>query len=238
MLSERQLARGFRPWWAQWAPGLGRAWISRMQARATQAHRVVRWAPALHSALAPRDADLIAETAFGFFANAFQAQCSIESLPDRIRAAIVQAATHRIMLLRGSGRDLTGVMSKAHLLESEALAIRLLDWTRTREHPPEIQPRLPGLGLVDACHPDIIAGPELIEVKMASSLFRLDDIRQVLIYAALIWRGTDRPLETVTLTNPRLGIDWNLPLREMVQEISGQSMSEFFEAFEQMGQDG
>jgi hypothetical protein len=207
-----------------------------MHARAAPAHRVVRWATALHSELSPRDADLIAETAFGLFANAFQAQRTIESLPEETRTAIVQTATHRIMLLRGSGRDLTGVMSMAHLLESEALAVRLLDWARARKHPPEIQPRLPGLGLVDACHPDIVAGPELIEVKMASSPFRLDDIRQVLIYAALIWRGTDRPLETVTLTNPRLGIDWQFPLREMVREISGQSMSEFFEAFERMGQ--
>jgi len=207
-----------------------------MQVGTTKVHRLIRWAPALHSALAPRDSDLIAETAFGLFANAFQEQCTIDSLPDKIRAAIVRAATRRIMLLRGSGRDLTGVISTAHLLESEALAIRLLEWTRAQQHPPEIQPRLQGLGLVDACHPDIIAGPELIEVKMGSSPFRLDDIRQVLIYAALIWRGTDRALETVTLTNPRLGIEWKCPLRELVQEISGQSMSEFFEAFERMGQ--
>lgn len=207
-----------------------------MHAGGTSAHRVIRWATPLHSKLAPRDADLIAETAFGLFAIALRDNRTIDSLPQETRRLIVQAATHRIMLLRGTGHDLTGVMTDAHLVESEALAVRLLDWAFAREHPLQIQPRLQGIGLVDACHPDIIAGPELIEVKMARSPFRLDDLRQVLIYAALILRGTDRPLHTVTLTNPRLGIDWQFKLTEMVREVSGQSVSKFFEAFEQMAQ--
>ena len=179
MLSERQLARGLRSWWVRWAPGLDQPWIARMHAGGTPAHRVVRWTPPLHSKLAARDADLIAETAFGLFARAFQEKRTVESLPDETRRVIVWAATQRIMLLRGTGRDLTSLMTESHLVESETLAVRLLDWTRARGHPPEIPPRLPGLGLVDACHPDIIAGPELIEVKMARSPFRLDDLRQL-----------------------------------------------------------
>ena len=236
MLSERQVARGLRPWWARWAPGLGHSYLGLIDNGGSTSNQISRWAPVIRSKLPARDADLISETAFGLFADAFRTGTRVDAISPESRRAVAHFATGRIMLLRGSGRDLSGVMSPNHLLESEELATRLLDWARVREHPVEIQPKLPGVGIVDACHPDMIAGPDLIEVKMASSLFRLDDIRQVLVYAALVWRGTDRVIETITLTNPRLGIDWKFRLREMVREISGKSLTEFFEEFEQMGQ--
>jgi hypothetical protein len=93
---------------------------------------------------------------------------------------------------------------------------------------------LPGTGIVDACHPDLIAGVELIEVKMARTIFRLSDIRQVLVYVALAWLGTDRRLQSVSLTNPMLGISWSFDLHTLIREISGESPARFFDKFDRL----
>lgn len=234
MLSERQLSRGFRNWWQRWTPGLNPSWLARMLSEAACTHLVVHWADPLHSELPAHDADLVAETAFGLFAIAIHSGRMVQDLSADTRAKAMQSATHRVMLLRGSGRNLDGHMGEPHLHEAIELASRLQVHLMKRGPPIEVQPRLTGLGIVNACHPDAIAGSDLIEVKMSRHLFRLDDIRQVLIYMALIWRGTDRKMETITLTNPRLGVDWQFQIKVLANELSGKTASEFFEAFEVM----
>lgn len=234
MLSERQLSRGFRNWWQRWTPGLNPSWLARMLSETEHTHLVVHWADPLPSELPAHDADLVAETAFGLFEQAIHSGCKVQDLSAETRVLAMQSATHRIMLLRGTGRSLHGHMGASHLHEAIQLASRLQVQLMKRGQPIEVQPRLTGLGIVNACHPDAIAGADLIEVKMSRNLFRLDDIRQVLIYMALIWRGTDRKMETITLTNPRLGVDWQLHIKALANELSGKTASEFFEAFEVM----
>lgn len=86
---------------------------------------------------------------------------------------------------------------------------------------------LPGTGIVDHCHPDLMCGTELIEVKMSRTIFRLADLQQLLVYTALAWLGTDRKIERVTLTNPVLGVAWSFELRELIREISDLSLPDF-----------
>lgn len=235
LLSERQLSRGLRPWWNRWTPGLNPVWLEKMLNESSNCHRTVHWDMPLHSKLPAHDADLISETAFGLVAHAVQTDCLIQELSLEAQHAVMNSAVNRIMILRGSGRCLIGHMTSEHLDESNALAYRFHDWLIQKGEPIEIQPKIAGLGIVNACHPDAILGENLVEVKMSRSLFRLDDIRQVLIYAALIWRGTDREIKTITLTNPRLGIDWQFQIKSLVYEISGKTASQFFEEFECLG---
>jgi len=235
MVSERQLSRQNRFWWSRWTPGLDERWLAAVLAgRVGSAGRVTQWAPPLVSGLPPQDSDLVAETAFGLFASAMEEGASTALLSAEQVSIAVGQAVERIMQLRGTGRDLSGVMTPSHIAFASTLASRLLDWAALRCGPFEVQPRLPGTGIVDPCHPDLIAGTELIEVKMARTLFRLSDIRQVLIYSALAWLGTERRFEQITLANPMLGVEWRFDLAELIGEISGLPPSRFFDAFDRM----
>ena len=235
MASERQLVRGHRSWWARWTPRLDANFIMRMSTpQGSSSGQVRQWASQVFSALPPRDSDLVAESAFGLFAFAAEAKVSVELLPQDQVFLAVKGATDRILLLRGTGRSLEGLMTAEHIQFAKCLATRLLAWRSTLPGKLEIQPRLPGTGIVDHCHPDLICGPELIEVKMSRALFRLPDLQQLLVYSALAWLGTDRLIERVTLTNPMLGIAWNFELRALIHEISGLSPSRFFDQFDAM----
>ena len=125
-------------------------------------------------------------------------------------------------------------MTPEHIQFAQRLAIRLLAWASKLPGVIEIQPKLPGTGIIDHCHPDLICGTELIEVKMSRTLFRLPDLQQLLVYSALAWLGTDRQIERVTLTNPMLGVAWSFELRSLIREISGLSTPRFFDQFDEM----
>ncbi len=235
MASERQLIRGHRSWWARWTPGLNQNLIMRMSAhQGTPPGQVLAWASPVFSALPSRDSDLIAESAFGIFACAAEAQIAVELISQDQVLLAVQRATDRILLLRGTGRSLEGWMTPDHIQFAKCLASRLLAWTTSLQGKLEIQPRLPGTGIVDHCHPDLISGTELIEVKMSRTLFRLPDIQQLLVYCALAWLGTDRQIERVTLANPMLGVAWSFEIRALIRDISGHSPARFFDQFDEM----
>ena len=235
MVSERQLIRGYRPWWARWTPGLDTNLIMRITNQQDRyPGQVLAWESPVFSTLPPQNSDLIAESAFGIFAYAAEAKVAVELIPQDQVLIAVQRATDRILLLRGTGRSLEGLMTPEHIQFAKCLATRLLDWTSRLREKLEIQPKLPGTGIVDACHPDLICGTELIEVKMSRNIFRLSDIHQLLVYSALAWLGTDRQIERVTLTNPMLGVAWSFELRSLIREISGLSTPRFFDQFDEM----
>lgn len=229
MVSERQLSRGFSAWWRQIAPGLSVRWLAALTAgTGALATGIDRWAEPIVQVLPPRDNDLIAEVAFGLFALARQDGVAVAEVEAPRIVEIVDQATRRIMALRASGRDLSGIMTTEHLCLAAVLATRLQQWVSMQGGPVAVQPRLPGMGIVDSCHPDLIVGKELVEVKMGQSLFRISDIRQLLVYAALMWHCPERSLERVTLTNPRLGVTWGFGIAELVRDISGRAPSAFF----------
>ncbi len=235
MVSERQLIRGHRSWWARWTPALDANLIMRLSNQQDRPPgQVLAWESPVFSTIPPRDSDLVAESAFGIFTYAAEAKVAVELIPQDQVLIAVQGAIDRILLLRGTGRSLDGLMTTEHIQLAKRLAARLLAWTSRLPGKLEVQPRLPGTGIVDNCHPDLICGNELIEVKMSRTIFRISDIHQVLVYSALAWLGTDRRIERVTLTNPMLGVAWSFELRTLVREISGLSTPRFFDQFDEM----
>lgn len=235
MASERQLIRGYRSWWTRWTPGLDANLMMRiLHQQAPPFGQVMTWESPVFSDLPPRDSDLVAESAFGIFACAVEAKVAVELIPQDQVLLAVQGATNRILLLRGTGRSLEGMMTPEHIQFAKHLAIRLLTWTSRLTGKLEIQPILPGTGIVDHCHPDLICDSELIEVKMSRTIFRLPDIKQLLVYSALTWLGTGRQIERVTLTNPMLGVAWSFELRALIREISGLSSPRFFDQFDKL----
>jgi hypothetical protein len=229
MISERQLARGFAAKWREWAPCLNASFLIEVGAAEGKWARFCRiWDEPLAGRGTQRWNDLIAEIAFGLFSECLVGERSLTALCRSTHAIICQRAAARIAVMRRTQHNLESQLNDGNLEEATALANRLLkhfsDWSGAAE----IQPLLPGVGLLNSCHPDLIYGDTLVEIKMGNSGFRSDDIRQLLVYYCL-WRecSPSRTINRLCLVNPRRGISWEFPVETLVQIISGNSVQEF-----------
>jgi hypothetical protein len=83
------------------------------------------------------------------------------------------------------------------------------------------RPRFNGCGIHDDCEGDILIGKELWEVKSGDRPFRQPDIRQVLVYCALNHNSGQYVITDYRLVNPREGVMYYGPLRDLVRPIAG-----------------
>jgi len=95
-------------------------------------------------------------------------------------------------------------------------------------------PEFRGCGLLDACVGDVIVGNTLYEVKAGGRFFRSIDLRQLLIYSMLNWRGGNYSIKSLGMFNPRIGIYYEEELGEICQEVSGRSSIELFTEISQI----
>lgn len=229
MISERQLARGFAAKWREWAPCLNASFLIEVGApEGTWAQFCRKWDEPLEGSGTQRWNDLIAEIAFGLFSECLVIQRNLEALCSTTRLVICKRAAGRIAVLRKTQHNLESYLNVSNLGEADELARRLLTYFSNWSGTAEIQPLLPGVGLLNSCHPDLIYGDTLVEIKMGNSGFRSDDIRQLLIYYAL-WRdfSPSRKINRLCLVNPRRGISWEFPVEALIQIISGNSLQDF-----------
>jgi hypothetical protein len=232
MLSEREISRGFRPFWEAWAPGLT---IKLIRGLARSDGSLVKfchtWDTCFASTAPSRHNDVIGEMAFGLFAHAIEVGTAPIVVERSDTELIFQQAAARIAVLRGRHEVDSELITEAHRTDATMIACRLYDYCRRKSGIPNIQPRLLGLGIVRACHPDIMQGLELIEVKTSKSVFRASDLRQLLVYAALAWAHSPSAVETVSLVNPRLGLTWRFSTDDLAHLLSGQKADIFFREF-------
>jgi hypothetical protein len=104
--------------------------------------------------------------------------------------------------------------------ESGLICKRLLDFfpsgtTRI------IRPQFMGCGIVNSCEGDVQVGESLYEVKAGDRGFRVSDIRQLLIYAALAYSSDNLSFTKIGLFNPRTGMAWTKSIDEVCIAISG-----------------
>jgi hypothetical protein len=230
MISERQLARGFAVKWQEWAPNLNAAFLSDVGSPAGPCARFSRrWDGPMDETGTPRLNDLIAEVAFGLFSECLEGGSRPERLPPETRSVILERATARIAVLRRTQADLGSQLNPRSIGEADQLALRLLEYFKVWVGIAEIQPLLAGVGILNSCHPDLIYGDAIVEIKMGISPFRCGDIRQLLIYCALL-RHTkpERHIRRLCLLNPRRGMAWEFPLEALIQLIAGNCVQDFF----------
>jgi hypothetical protein len=226
MISERQLARGFAAKWREWAPGLNSSFLVEVGSpEGTWARFCRKWDEPLEGSGTQRWNDLIAEMAFGLFSECLVGKRSLDALCRSTRALICQRAAARIAVMRRTQRNLESELIDSNIREADELADRLLKHFSNWSGAAEIQPLLPGVGLLNSCHPDLIYGDTLVEIKMGASGFRSDDIRQLIIYYSL-WRecSLSREINRLYLVNPRRGISWEFPVEALFKIISGNSV--------------
>lgn len=104
--------------------------------------------------------------------------------------------------------------------EAGNLVLRLLHYFPGTT-PAILRPIFPGCGLLSACEGDLIEGNCLYEVKAGDRAFRIADLRQLLIYAALAHASGAYTLTHIGLFNPRTGVAWTKSLDQVCLAVSG-----------------
>lgn len=89
-----------------------------------------------------------------------------------------------------------------------------------------LRPKFSGCGLLSACEGDLISNACLYEIKAGDRPFRISDIRQLLVYAALAFAKNALSFDRIGLCNPRKGLIWAMPLDSVCQAVSGQRASD------------
>lgn len=231
MISERQLARGFAAKWREWAPNLDAAFLSDVaSADGPYARFSRRWECPMDGTENTRWNDLIAEVAFGLFSECLAGGSRPDRLPPETQRVIRQRAAARIAVLRRTQADLGTQLNAGFIEEADQLALRLLEYFTGWGGIAEIQPLLAGVGILNSCHPDLIYGDAIVEIKMGISPFRCGDIRQLITYCALVRHAKpDRHIRRLCLVNPRRGLAWEFPLEALIQIIAENCVQDFFQ---------
>lgn len=234
MLSERQLAASFPDLWQRWTPGLGAGFLATLRDGGANEGCVSRWAEPFASAVSARDNDVIAEIAFGLFFVLAASGPDRTTAPASVWSAqlvetVIEASLERLALLRGGEGLPRQRVSAGHLADCKELATRLHRHLAGFDGPIEVHRRLEGIGMLDACHPDVLQGRSLVEVKMSKSSFRSMDLKQTLVYGALAY-GNGIRIDQIALVNPRLGLSWRFRLERLVEEIAETTPPRLFES--------
>lgn len=247
MLSERQLARGYSTLWSRWMPGLDAAFIRKVAALdGSLRHFAEQWATPMPRIAPGQPSDLICEVAFGLFAAAVSRGGAVADLGPQDELRIAQAARQRMDVLRYRGLPQSSFVAAggvvpldgAASLEARTLAHRLMERLDSLGQTLEVQPRVAGLGCLQACHPDVLCGQELIEVKMSQASFRSSDLRQAIVYAALLHAEGQRSIRALSLVNPRLGLTWRFTLEDLARETAGCSAAMLLRRIELWADEG
>jgi hypothetical protein len=125
-----------------------------------------------------------------------------------------------------------GVAAEPALTSEEWLEVGLLAQVSQRYtsglSAPVFSPRIPGCGVVDAAIADILAEQEIIEVKTVTRPFRSYDLRQALTYSAMLY-AADKPVEKITLLNPRRARSVSISIAEVAAGTRGDSSTELMQ---------
>lgn len=172
-----------------------------------------------------RNRSLVAE--FGFSLYVVMRDHSIPKSRDRTAIAIAEEDARRRIKLLVERDETSDELSADERLEAQEIARRLFAsfpaWRIL------LRPVFEGCGYVDASEGDVIYGDTLYEIKTVDRSFRSNDIRQLIVYAALNALKPVSPIRKIGVVNPRRGTTFALPLEYVSREISGKSSSELFE---------
>jgi hypothetical protein len=231
MISEKQFASEFSGFWAETLPFLTPQAIAELNLSGTAMGAGRReWMKPLTVSGDNSNNDVISETAFGLFAASLKAGTPIAKLveDDATLQRIVESAKSRISGLR---REAVIGAHSVQLKMDEAINLSMRLETYFDDYPLDsivIQPRFKGCGILDSCYGDVLARTSLCELKMVDRNLRSADIRQVLAYCALNYRSSQYEIDSVTILNPRRGLEFAFIVEELAERASGKNASELF----------
>lgn len=126
--------------------------------------------------------------------------------------------------LRGTRRDdsrLPLLAQRAGAAVVEALA------DEPHPGPPEINVPVPGCGVVLGGSCDLLWMPRLVELKLTNKEPGLRDVRQLLVYVALLHLSGAEVIEVCSVMNPRLGVSVDLEVEPLLMMTGGLTLDDF-----------
>ena len=218
MISERQLVRQHPSFWRVAMP-MSRSFTSFV------AGRDLSYMAELQSDVLPDRRGLVNELAFGLFAEAVPGPVS--GLRDDTIMAVVSSTEEYL-------RDLTPggdwMASEGELEEATTLAERIAAFFELnhRKEKVEVFPEFCGCGLLDRCRGDVLVGRTLFEVKSGARRFQLDDLRQLVVYAALDYAAGRARFSNLGLLNPRMGLYARFTPEEVIERTAAKPPHELY----------
>lgn len=230
MISERQFSEQFSGFWNQCLPFLTPQVVAEMNVRGlpmTDFRGVI--VKPLGPTQDPANNDLVAETGFGIFSAAVQAEKPVHTIQNKgLLRRISKDAIDRIFRLRGT-ESRSKVRALRGLEDAFKVASRLEDFFEDQgEGVLEIQPRFRGCGILDSCYGDLLKADTLYEVRCVERNLRSIDIRQVLTYCALNYQSRQYEIADICIVNPRRGISFKFGVESLAQQAAGKNAAELF----------
>lgn len=214
MISEHTFASSYASVWHQLAPLSDGYWkIENMLAE--------RKAPPIRSRAASDMRGIVNEAAFRAFCTFRRERRDVDraKLFKAVDDCTLEAIEYVARLSPRSKTDLKS-FDEACRREAVLLAFRLLHFF-PGYLPTIVRPTFRGCGLISACEGDVIEGDCLYEIKAGERRFRIIDLRQLLIYAALAYSSGSLSFSKIGLFNPRTAYAWVRTLDQVCQSIAG-----------------
>lgn len=148
-------------------------------------------------------------------------------IPMRLDAESGRVLHDQVLLsveLRGTGRDDSHLPERARRA-GEAIVQALAD--ETHAGPPRINAAVPGCGVVLGGSCDLLWPPRLVELKLTNKEPGLRDVRQLLVYAALLHLAGVVSIGVCSVMNPRLGVSVDLEVEPLLLMTGGLTLDEF-----------
>jgi hypothetical protein len=95
------------------------------------------------------------------------------------------------------------------------------------EGDPQIEGRVVGCGVVVGGSFDLVVGSFLTELKLTAKRPNIRDMRQALVYAALMHLSGRPPMRSIVVANPRLGESFVIEIEDLLMMTGGLRISEF-----------
>lgn len=231
MISEKEFSRQFLGFWSECVPFLDKSLVAELnlQGSAMPDNKGFVVKPMV-SSLASSENDIVAETAFGIFAAAKAKQTRVRTIAaDRAEVDLLtDHASSRISQLRRLSyrAELGSDESRDDAVE---LALRM-EWCFDQKDCKQlvIQPRFKGCGILNSCFGDVLCDDCLCEIKMVNRNLLGVDLRQVIAYCALNYQSHQYSIRTISIINPRRGIEYHFEVEALIQRASGKNSAELF----------
>jgi len=236
MISERQVAAGFRSLWSDVLPLLtpgfvhlfNEAYCEKMSDKGGEP------LPEVPSGK-ETDPTLVSEFAFHLVRIAHQRQVDMAGLAKN-DVLIAEAEAQALTLIReyeGAIAERVQALSVEERREGLLLVERyMLFVSSLGDEAIEFSPSLRGVGFVDACAGDVSIGASLFEVKTVTRNIGGRDIRQLLVYLALQAATGQRRWSEGGFFNPRRARVYRFSVDRMLPLISGGRLAT--EVFDEM----
>lgn len=226
MISEHKFVTSFTSVWREVMP-LGDSYWRRQNLLLLPTH------PKVKNLVAADMRGLVNELAFMAFCKIQSDTCvarstgkldSVTTISDAVSSCVPQAVEY-INRLAFSSESRAVDLSKDCATEAHYLTANLLRFFPA-DGSYELRPKFNGCGVISSCEGDLISDGCLFEVKAGDRSFRIADIRQLLVYAALAYADNTLNFDRIALCNPRTGFLWTKSLDSICYAVSGLRASD------------